>query len=70
MVVVVSISTVFAAPFGTIAMYMAGCACTTAKSPHTHDNSCYYVEEGLLEMCDMYNKHVPLLVIVVVYSSE
>ena len=68
--VVVSTSTCLTATFGTIAMYLAGCACTTAKSLHTHVNSCDYVGEGPLGMCNNYHKHVPLLVIVVECSSD
>ena len=63
--VVVSTSTCYAASLCTIAMCMAGCVCTTAKSLYTHANSCHYVVEGPLGMSDMYNYDMPLLVIVV-----
>ena len=69
-VVVVTTSTCCAASLCTIAMCMAGCACTTAKSLYMHGNSCYYVGEGPLGMWDIYNKHGQVFVTVLVFSCE
>ena len=67
---VVSTSTCCAGCIGAIAMYMAGKACTTAKSLYTHAHSCDNIGEGPLGMPNNYNKHVPLLMIVVAFICE